>query len=585
MNFAEQLKNQLNIVDVVQQYVSLKRQGSGQRWKGLCPFHSEKTASFNVDGGHQFYKCFGCDAAGDVFNFVQQIESLTFPETLRALAERYGIPIPERQRSEDPEAQRITALLEIHEAAAEIFQDNLRAANGAETRRYLESRGVSPDAAREFRLGLSDSAGQQIAQRLKRFGEPLLIESGLIKKRTDSPGVYDHFRGRLMFPIHDVAGKVIAFGGRALRPDEKVKYVNSPETKLYKKSAVLYNLHRAKIAARKNDRLILVEGYLDAIGIYAAGIQEVVALCGTALAPQQVKMMKQQLAYESGRGHIVLNFDSDAAGARSTEKHISTLLLNGVRVRVLELPGQLDPDEYIQANGAETYRKRLNDAPPYFHWLTEYARAQFDMRSAEGRVDAFKSILPAIEQVQDRMERDAIATEVSERLGVDREMVKQAIRPKTGLSTPPRPRDIGSAVPPNEKLLIACMVASADARAVVRQYINTSGSLEALEMKSIVEALLSADPDSFSLAAAVKSLEPRLGEILSTISFSESEMSEMQATEQVLSCLRLVESKANQTKCDSLKRQIRELEAAGKPEEAFRLMIEFERVARASRKE
>ena len=184
MNFAEQLKNQLNIVEVVGQYVRLKQQGSGQRWVGLCPFHSEKTPSFGVHSGHQYYKCFGCDAAGDVLKFVQQMESLTFPETLRTLAERYSIPMPERQRADDPETQRNAALLEIHEAAAAIFQDNLRGPSGAEARTYLASRNVTPDAIREFRLGLSDASGQQLVQKLKRFGEALLVDSGLIARRT-----------------------------------------------------------------------------------------------------------------------------------------------------------------------------------------------------------------------------------------------------------------------------------------------------------------------------------------------------------------------------------------------------------------
>ena len=187
MNFAEQLKEQLNIVEVVGQYVRLKRQGAGQRWVGLCPFHSEKTPSFGVHSGHQYFKCFGCDAAGDVLKFVQQIESLTFPETLRLLAERYGIAMPERQRMDDPEGQRTAALLEIHEAAAEIFQENLRGPSGTEARAYLASRGVSADAAREFRLGLSDSSWQQLTQRLKRFGEALLVDSGLVMKRDEGP--------------------------------------------------------------------------------------------------------------------------------------------------------------------------------------------------------------------------------------------------------------------------------------------------------------------------------------------------------------------------------------------------------------
>lgn len=585
MNFAEHLKGQLNIVEVVGQYVRLKRQGAGPRWTGLCPFHSEKTPSFGIHSGHQYYKCFGCDAGGDVLQFVGQIESLTFPETLKLLAERYGIPMPERQRSDDPEAQRTAALLEIHEAAAELFQNNLRGSEGAEARKYLQSRGVSPDATREFRLGLADGSGQQLSQRLKRFGEGLLIDSGLVAKRPESSGVYDRFRSRLMFPIHSDSGKVIAFGGRALRQDDKVKYLNSPETKLYTKSSVLYNMHRAKTAARKNDRLILVEGYMDAIGIYSAGVAEVVAICGTALGPNQIRSMKQQVSqHQTGKGQVVLNLDSDAAGARSTEKHISILLTEGLRVKALEIPGGLDPDEYIQQNGPDAYIKLIDRAPSYFHWLTDHVRARFDMSSAEGRVDAFKAILPVIELVRDRIERAAIATEAAEHLGIDREVMREVLRVKKSSPSSDRPRGVVSAVPPNEKVLIACVLASAQARSVVRHYLTGSEKLGSLELRPVFEAILAAETDetAFSLAEAIGKLEPRHQRILTEVSFSECGVSEEQAASQAVDCLRRLETVSLEAKFTALKKLIRESELNRNFEEAFRLTHELDVMKRAS---
>ncbi|MDQ2713107.1 MAG: toprim domain-containing protein, partial [Acidobacteriota bacterium] len=456
---------------------------------------------------------------------------------------------------------------------------------GAEARQYLESRGVSADAMREFRLGLSDGSGQQLSQRLKRFGESLLLDSGLVAKRQDGSGAYDRFRSRLMFPIHSDSGKVIAFGGRALRSDEKVKYLNSPETKLYTKSSVLYNMHRAKTAARKNDRLVLVEGYMDAIGVHSAGISEVVALCGTALGPNQIRSIKQQIShYQAGRGHVILNFDSDAAGARSTEKYISILLAEGFRIKVLDIPGELDPDEYIRQNGADGYSKLLDRAPSYFHWLTDHVRAKFDMHSAEGRVDAFKAILPAIEQVHDRIERAAIATEVAEQLGVDREMVRQTLRNKKSSSTPERPRDISSAIPPNEKVLIACMLISADARSVVRHYFSGSEGLQALELKPVFDALLAAESaeGDFSLPEAMKILEPRFQRILTDISFSECDVKQEQAAGQVVDCLKRLEAVSLEVKFTILKKQIRESEISGNVQEAFRLTIELDRLKRES---
>ena len=582
MNFAEQLKSQVDIVDVVGQYVRLKRQGAGPRWVGLCPFHSEKTPSFGVHSAHQFYKCFGCDAAGDVFKFVQQIESLTFPEALRFLAERYNIPIPERQRDEDPESRRVAALLEIHEAAASIFQENLRANAGAEARRYLESRGVTPDAAREFRLGLSDSGGQQLVQRLKHFGENLLLDSGLVAKRQDAPGLYDRFRGRLMFPIHDASGKVIAFGGRALRPDGKVKYLNSPETRLYTKSAVLYNLHRAKIAARKNDRMILVEGYMDAIAIYSAGVQEVAAICGTALGGSQIRAIKREISYQSGKGNVILNLDSDAAGAKSTEKYIATLLSHGLRVRVLDIPGGLDPDEYIQANGVAAYSKLLDETQSYFHWLVASARKKFDTRTAEGRIDAMKFVLPAVEQVQDRIERAAIATEIADQLGVERELIHRALKPGAA-AIPAKAPDPASAAPPNEKLLIACVLASRDARAVIRHYFAESNLLQTLELKTIVQAILEhAEEQRLPISEISEALDPHSRKILEAITFSESGVSEDRAAEQALDCLKLLEAKSRQSQREALKKQIRRFELEGNLAEAMRLISELDGLAPGS---
>lgn len=571
MNFAEHLKSQLDIVEVVGQYVRLKRQGAGPRYIGLCPFHSEKTPSFGVHSTLQFYKCFGCDASGDIFKFVQTIESLTFPETLKTLAERYGIPIPQRERWDDPEAQKRAALFEMHEIAAQVFQDNLRGAIGTEARAYLSSRGVERTASDEFRLGLADTSGQQLLQRLQKFGPALLEESGLFSKRQDG-GLFDRFRARLMFPIHDESGKVIAFGGRALRSDDQPKYLNSAETKIYKKSTILYNLHRAKISARKNDRMILVEGYMDVIGVYTAGVQEVVASSGTSLGADQIRAIKRQVAQQQeGTGQVLLNFDPDAAGERSTEKYISPLLAEGLRVKVVQIPGGLDPDEYIQQNGIDAYRKQLDGAVSYFHWLADRGRSKFDMRTAEGRVDAFKSIAGSIQQVSDRWERAAILNEIAEYLKVDKDALPGMFR-RRELNQQQAIRNSASTVPPNEKLLLACMLLSPDARSAIRHCFANSALLEALEYKPIFAAMLNAD-ESLPLSAHDfgSMLDPQLQKVVAEISFSDLGLREEGAVEQALRCLQALEAKAHRSEIDSLRDRIREADRNGNMEEALRL--------------
>ena len=584
MNFAEQLKSQLDIVDVIGQYVRLKRQGAGPRYAGLCPFHSEKTPSFSVHGALQFYKCFGCDAAGDVFKFVMEHDHLTFPETIKVLAERYGIPMPERQRFDDPEAQRRAALLEMHEIAADVFQTNLRGSGGKDARAYLASRGISEEACAEFRLGLSDGSGQQLVQRLQKFGAALLGESGLVSKRQDGSGFYDSFRNRLMFPIHNESGKVIGFGGRALRPDEERKYINSPETAIYKKKTVLYNLHRAKIDARKHDRMILVEGYMDVIGVYSSGIHEVVASSGTALSTEQFQTIKRQISHQqASKGQIILNFDPDAAGVRSTEKYIGPMLAEGVRVKVLRIPKGLDPDEYIQQHGPEAYSKLLDGAESFFHWLAGRAREKFDMQTAEGRADAFKYIAPALQHVHDRVERGAIANELAEYLNVDRQTIRENLgRPTTVQSQ--RPRSLPATIPPNDKLLLACLLASQDARLAIKQYLLQSNTLPLLELKSIFEAVLAVDEagDGFSIERVSERLDSRMGKILAELTFSDLAITEENAPQMALSCLRALEAKASDKMREDIRRQIRELEGAGKLEEALRLADELNRMNRSS---
>ncbi len=585
MTFAEQLKSQLNIVEVVGQYVRLKRQGAGGRYVGLCPFHSEKTPSFGVLSTLQIYKCFGCGVGGDVFRFVMEHDRLTFPETLKFLAERNGIPFPERERVSDPEAQRREALLEMHEIAADVFQRNLRGATGNEARKYLESRGVSGASMDEFRLGLADASGQQLVQRLQKFGPALMEESGLVAKREDGSGFYDRFRARVMFPIHNESGKLIAFGGRALRPDEKAKYLNSPDTKIYKKSMVLYNLHRAKMDARKSDRMILVEGYMDVIGVYSAGIHEVVASSGTSLGHEQVRAMKRQVAQQqASTGQIILNFDSDAAGARSTEKYIGPLLAEGLRVKVLEIPGGLDADEYIQQNGAEAYKVLAERASSYFHWLADHTREKFDMRTAEGRVDAFNQLSPVFQQVTDRIERAAILTEMADYLKVDRELISAKLRPAPRAETVQRPRDVFSSIPPNEKLLLTCLLCSADARAAIQQYLRSTEIVHLLELRSIFEATLELEDEGIAFCAEALGarLEPRMQRILSELSFLEAGMAERDAVQQALHCLKALEEQAGRAKRDTLRRRIQDLEKAGNIEEALLLADELNRVKRAA---
>ena len=422
MDFVDQLKSSVDIVSVIGEYVRLRKSGAN-RYSGLCPFHSEKTPSFSVHATRQFYHCFGCHAHGDVLKFVMETQGLSFYEAQKDLAQRYGIPMPKRSQYADEDSRRRAALLRMHELAKEHFQANLQIPAGETARAYLARRGVAEQTAAQFAMGYAERSGRALVRLLEQngFAADLIEASGLAGKRTDG-SFYDRFRHRLMFPIHNERGDVIAFGGRALAAEDEPKYLNSPETPIYKKSHVLYNLHRAKEAIRKEDRVILVEGYMDAIGVTAAGIVPVVASCGTALTLQQVQMLKRHT------GRIVVNFDPDAPGAAAAARSINLLLDEGMTVQIMELDGGLDPDEYCKQRGAQAYSERLNGANGYFHWLADRARTQHDVRTTEGVVAVLQALLPSVQRISDSVERMAVAEELAGYVGVERGIVLESFR-------------------------------------------------------------------------------------------------------------------------------------------------------------
>ena len=322
---------------------------------------------------------------------------------------------------------------------------------------------------------------------------------------------------------------------------------------------------------------------MDVIGVYAAGIKEVVAASGTALHADQVRMVKRQVAQSGNSGQVILNFDSDRAGAESTEKRIASFLAEGMRVKVLEIPGELDPDEYIQQNGSADYRRLLENAASYFHWLADRTRHKFNMSTVEGRVDAFKSLWPTVQQVSDRLERSAIADELAGYLNLDRETIRAQFK-KTPRAEPAQRRDIASAVPPNEKLLLACLLASADARTAIRHYLQGTDSLGRLELRPIFAAIVNFDEEKRHLALEeiVNQLEPHFQRLLTEISFAELPVSEEGAVGQAVDCLRALEAKATAGKMEILRRKVQELERAGDLEAAMRAADELNALQRTS---
>ena len=335
--FTEIVRHSADIVRVVSDYVSLK--GGGSAFKGLCPFHSEKTPSFSVHREKQIFHCFGCGAGGDVFSFVMLAEKVSFPEAVRIVAEKCGVPIPAESGGEDKKYDERKQLFEIYDRAATYFQQKLSMEDALAARQVLEKRQIQPAYVERFRLGYAPAAGLMSYLRLK---DPMA--SGLFT-RNERGEVYDRFRRRLIFPIWNERGKTIAFGGRALTADAQPKYLNSAESPLYSKSYVLYALHLAREAAQKAGRLVVVEGYFDCLSLHQAGIENVVASCGTSLTQQQVAIMSRYVP------EVVMNYDPDAAGQNAMRRSIDLLLAKGLRIRILKLGGGLDPDDFVRREG------------------------------------------------------------------------------------------------------------------------------------------------------------------------------------------------------------------------------------------
>jgi DNA primase len=412
------------------------------------------------------------------------IEGLTFWEALKKLADQHGIALPKQSFASDEETRVRAALYEMHEIAFEHFRKNLAAANGASVRGYIDKRGVVAASIEKFGLGLADGSGRALLRLLDQRGfKPEQLEvSGLVGRRDDG-SFYDRFRNRLIFPIENESGKVIAFGGRALDPEEKAKYLNSPETKIYKKSNVLFNLNRAKETAMKLDRIVLVEGYMDVIGAWQAGITEVVASCGTALTTEQIRAMKRHSQ------NLHLNFDPDAAGSNAAERSIKLLLDENVRVRIVELEGGLDPDEYCRQHGAEAYHQRIAGAKTYFYWLADRARSRFNMREPQGRVDAFQFLLPSIQGLSDKLERVAVANDLASYLGVPPGMVLDHFRKAAADRVERAPVPKADPSRATDRILLPLLVTDGEAREQLLGQLKGLPALRQLTTAPIFDAL------------------------------------------------------------------------------------------------
>lgn len=424
-SFIERVRAASDVVDVIGASLPLKR--AGANFVTLCPFHKEKSPSFNVNPGKQIFHCFGCHKGGNVFRFVMDYENLTFPEAVQRLAERAHIPL---EFEDNPAAQQVRglkdSLLKLHEAICVRWQNCLASeAAGQVARDYLAKRGVSPEAVKEFRLGAAPDAWDDTVNWAKSKGFPLDLceQAGLVVKKEDTGRQYDRFRGRLMFPICDEQGRVIAFSGRVLQGDEKTaKYVNSPETPIFTKGRVLYALDKAKRAILDVGHAVVCEGQLDTIACHSAGLKHVVAPQGTALTPDHARIIKRYV------DEVVLCFDGDKAGRNASIRSFDGLLGSGLAVRVASVPAPDDPDSYIKSHGAETFRGILNRAEGYFDFLLKHLSLENDTATDRGRMAIVRAMGEAVNKTGNAVLLDTYAQKTAQRLSVNVDSVRTEFR-------------------------------------------------------------------------------------------------------------------------------------------------------------
>jgi DNA primase len=584
----EQVKNRTDIVDVVSSYVTLTR--AGQNFKGLCPFHTEKTPSFVVSPSRQIFHCFGCGVGGNVITFVMKMEGTSFQETVRDLARKVGIRAPERLKSPSvlQDANLREKLEAVHEAAQAWFVHNLKHAEvGRGARLYLQERGIREHTIEAFGLGWAPQSWNGLLNHLLKvgFAIPDLLAAGLVVQREGhkqaAQGLsdyYDRFRSRVVFPIRDLRGKVIGFGGRVLG-DELPKYLNSPETLLFNKSRALYLLEKARGAAGQSDTLIVVEGYFDAIALHQAGITNVVATLGTALTPEHIWTIRRYVS------KVVLLFDPDEAGVRAALRTLDLFVDSGLSVQVVSLPSGSDPDTFIRDQGVDAFRRLLEKAPSLLDFAIEHRLKHAESAMLEERIRRVDEILHIIQKMSNQLEQEEYLKRVAERLGVNQQLLitrypeLRAHARRAGVLDDRqahdhmgKPRLVG---PPEERdlvhLLLQEQLLPAEVRCLKAEAFSTPAYRRIVEL-----ALQSLDTEGrISVRATLDGAlaDPTCATLVTELAMWERPYEDVRR--HVRDCLRRLECQQLARMLNELIAQLRAAEREGRTEEVWRLNQEI----------
>ena len=583
-NVLAELRSAADIVEVVGEHTRLKK--AGRSWKGLCPFHNERTPSFTVDRDKGLYHCFGCGAGGDVIHFVRQIDRLDFPEAIEVLASRFGVAIPKRASRGPRDEQREKLLAAV--AAAQRFYAGELAKSGNRAAAYLEERAVPETVAKNLGLGYAPEGWENLARGLGgAYPESVLVEAGLLQSRAEGRGAYDRFRNRLVFTIRDERGRPVGFSGRALAPEDEPKYLNSPESPIFLKKRLLYALSEAREAIRRRERTVLAEGCFDHLALYLSGVEETVASMGTALTAEQAAKIKRLAP------RVVVCYDGDSAGVNAARAALSHLLAQGLEVSVARLPDGEDPDDVRRREGPEALSRRIDEAPGYLPWLLEELRPSETGISTEEKKDRIRAILEVLSAIPDRILRYEEFRRVSNDVGVPVEVLwsgSPASRPPAGTAGrpgSPAPLPAASApargtqgngsvlysgeIPPAELRLLRLLVRGGEPISLIRgqlraEHVTHPGVRNLVETYGKDESG-SGDIDFQKYLAHLR--EPSDISLISRLALDDSPEP---AEEDVRRLLRELEKKYLRREQTALTKAIRQAEEVGQNEEVSRLM-------------
>ena len=522
--FIDDLRRQADIVRIIQDYVTLKK--AGANWVARCPFHKETKPSFSVNPAKDIFYCFGCQKGGSIFNFVMEIERVTFPEAIKIVAEKAGVPLPKMIDDTRFEAHKRESdqVIELNQWALQWWQDQLQSKAATSVRQYLKQRGLTDETAETFRLGFAPDSWEALSTHLRQKGaaQEQLERSGLVVKKEEG-GSYDRFRGRLIFPVFDAQGKPIAFGGRTLDPEGEPKYLNSPETPAYTKGRHLFGLNLTRDEIRRQGFAILVEGYLDLIVPYQHGVKNMAASLGTALTPEQVKLIARFAR------KVVVNYDGDRAGVQAAKRAIETLLAEDIEVKVLVLPDNADPDDFIRKYGVTEYQQRRSKAQPQIQFVIDQALRDRNLHNPADKAAAVEETLPFVRAVRGRIQRREYFDIAMDALRVQADQRRELWQRTRGAAS----ADVGAVhqvvirpLKPTvaEEQILELLLGSEELRKIVLPRLETS-DYEGLATAPLFRAVAKLNEDeseiSFDSLSAETADNPAVGELLARLMLAD----------------------------------------------------------------